>query len=113
MLRCGEEAFFRIHLGIENRRDHNKVNPFYRGSAGGPAIEMVASPQVRKSDLHPLTSNLGKQNRFIYTLELSSSSESRSLPSIFVRGQTTHLAPVGASRASIDASVSMVVSKIA
>jgi len=45
LLRSGMEAFFRIHLGIENRRDHLKVNPFYRGSAGARAIEMTAKDE--------------------------------------------------------------------
>ena len=43
LLRSGMEAFFRIHLGVESRRDqHEKVNPFLRGSAGARAIEMKA-----------------------------------------------------------------------
>jgi len=35
--RCGPEAFFRIVVGVKGRKNHKKVNPFYRGSAGlGP-----------------------------------------------------------------------------
>lgn len=36
--RCGPEAFFRIILGIKGRKYHKKVNPIYRGSAGGKRI---------------------------------------------------------------------------
>jgi hypothetical protein len=36
--RCSPEAFFRIINGIKGRKHHRKVNPFYRGSAGGSPI---------------------------------------------------------------------------
>ena len=36
--RCGPEQFFRIIKGIKGREHHRKVNPFYRGSAGGGYI---------------------------------------------------------------------------
>ncbi|MFH1881424.1 MAG: hypothetical protein ABIL62_01775, partial [Planctomycetota bacterium] len=38
--RCGPEAFFRMVKGIRGRKHHTKVNPFYRGSAGGRRIVM-------------------------------------------------------------------------
>ena len=40
LCRSGIEAFFRAYLGIAGRKDHEKVNPFYRGSAGGGRLEM-------------------------------------------------------------------------
>jgi len=39
--RSGIEGWHRIRLEIEGRKAHEKVNPFYRGSAGGKPIEMV------------------------------------------------------------------------
>ncbi len=42
LCRSGREAFFREYLGIEGRKHHGKVNPFYRGSAGGKRIEVEA-----------------------------------------------------------------------
>ena len=46
---CGSgiEAFFRKHLEIKGRKKHKKkVNPFYRGSAGGKRLEMVGVNQT-------------------------------------------------------------------
>lgn len=40
--RCGPEGFFRRHYGIKGRPGHDIVNPFYRGSAGGYRLEMIA-----------------------------------------------------------------------
>jgi len=40
LVRCGPEAFFRRHYGVQGRPNHDKVNPFYRGSAGGQRLEM-------------------------------------------------------------------------
>jgi len=40
--RCGPEAFLRRHYGIQGRSKHSQVNPFYRGSAGGHRLEMLA-----------------------------------------------------------------------
>ncbi len=37
--RCSPEALFRRIKGIEGRKHHKKVNPFYRGSSGGGHIE--------------------------------------------------------------------------
>jgi len=39
------EAFFRAYLGIAGRKEHEKVNPFYRGSAGGSRLEMQGCNQ--------------------------------------------------------------------
>jgi hypothetical protein len=40
--RCGPESFLRRHYGIGGRPTHAEVNPFYRGSAGGQRLEMLA-----------------------------------------------------------------------
>lgn len=45
LCRSGMEAFFRAYLGITGRKGHEKVNPFYRGSAGGGRLEMLATSQ--------------------------------------------------------------------
>lgn len=42
LARCGPEGFFRRWYGIEGRPHHDKVNPFYRGSAGGSRQEFSA-----------------------------------------------------------------------
>ncbi len=38
----GFEGFFRQFLGIQGRKSHTKINPFYRGSSGGGRLEMVS-----------------------------------------------------------------------
>jgi hypothetical protein len=45
LCRSGIEALFRAHLGITGRREHEKVNPFYRGSAGGGRLQMLSTNQ--------------------------------------------------------------------
>jgi hypothetical protein len=40
--RCGPEAVLRRFFGVEGRQTHDKVNPHYRGSAGGRRLEMKA-----------------------------------------------------------------------
>lgn len=42
LARCGPEGFFRRWYGVEGRAHHNRVNPFYRGSAGGRRQEFIA-----------------------------------------------------------------------
>jgi hypothetical protein len=44
--RCGPESFLRRHYRIRGRDKHEKVNPFYRGSAGGQRLEMLAYDEV-------------------------------------------------------------------
>jgi hypothetical protein len=38
-LRCSLEAFFRYLLKIEGRKNHDKINPYHRGSSGGKPIK--------------------------------------------------------------------------
>jgi hypothetical protein len=40
--RCGPEAVLRRFFGVQGRVTHDKVNPHYRGSAGGRRLEMKA-----------------------------------------------------------------------
>jgi hypothetical protein len=40
--RCGPEAVLRRFFGVQGRATHEKVNPHYRGSAGGRRLEMKA-----------------------------------------------------------------------
>jgi hypothetical protein len=40
-VRCGPAAILRKRFGIEGRGHHQKVNPFYRGSAGGQRIKYL------------------------------------------------------------------------
>ena len=51
LCRSGIEAFFRTHLEIDGRKQHDKVNPFYRGSAGGQCLEMVGINQSTGQDV--------------------------------------------------------------
>src|SRR5216684_1515326 len=46
LARCGPEGFFRKWYGIQGRAHHDKVNPFYRGSAGGRRQEFSAFDPV-------------------------------------------------------------------
>jgi hypothetical protein len=41
-VRCGPVAVLRKRYGIEGREHHQKVNPFYRGSAGGRPIRFLS-----------------------------------------------------------------------
>src|SRR6266436_1262809 len=51
LCRSGIEAFFRTHLEIDGRKQHEKVNPFYRGGAGGQRLEMVGINQTTGQDV--------------------------------------------------------------
>lgn len=42
LARCGPEGLFRKFYGIEGRKHHDNVSPFYRGSAGGRRLELTA-----------------------------------------------------------------------
>ena len=46
LARCGPEGFLRKYYGIKGRKDHDEVNPFARGSAGGRRIEARAFDRV-------------------------------------------------------------------
>ena len=40
LARCGPEAVLRRFFGVQGRSAHDKINPHYRGSAGGRRLEM-------------------------------------------------------------------------
>lgn len=42
LTRCGPEAVMRRFFGVQGRKNHEEVNPHYRGSAGGHRLEMTA-----------------------------------------------------------------------
>src|SRR5687768_5809122 len=44
LCRSGPEAFFREMLDIKGRKGHQKVSPFYRGSAGGGRLILKGKP---------------------------------------------------------------------
>jgi len=50
--RCGPEAFFRVLLNIRGRAYHKKVNPFYRGSAGGHRITNITDHPTKDCTLY-------------------------------------------------------------
>lgn len=45
LCRSGPEAFFRQFLGIRGRKEHERINSFYRGGSGGSPLEMLATNQ--------------------------------------------------------------------
>jgi hypothetical protein len=51
LCRSGVEAFFRAHLEIVSRKQHEKVNSFYHGSASGKPLEMVGVNQATGQDV--------------------------------------------------------------
>lgn len=50
-IRCGPAALLRKRFGIEGRRHHGQVNPFYRGSAGGNRIKLYGWDEACKSEV--------------------------------------------------------------
>jgi hypothetical protein len=50
-VRCGPAAVLRKRLGIEGREHHQKVNPFYRGSAGGQPIKFLSWDESLQCEL--------------------------------------------------------------
>lgn len=42
LCKSGIESFFRQFLGVQGRKSHRQLNPFYRGSSGGGRLEMKA-----------------------------------------------------------------------
>lgn len=50
-VRCGPAAVLRKRFGVEGREHHQKVNPFYRGSAGGKAIRFLSWDESLQCEL--------------------------------------------------------------
>src|SRR5438552_17292520 len=72
LTRCGPEAVLRRFFGVQGRATHEKVNPHYRGSAGGRRLEMKAydteiGMEVELEALHGQV----RQSRQIVVLEAS------------------------------------------
>jgi hypothetical protein len=61
--RCGPEALLRKKFDIEGREHHEKVNVFYRGSAGGRRIELLAWDDALQCEVNVelLGGNQGRQ----------------------------------------------------
>ena len=47
-VRCGPVAVLRKRFGIKGREHHDKVNSFYRGSAGGQRIKFLAWDESKR-----------------------------------------------------------------
>jgi len=62
-VRCGPEGLLRKKFGIAGREHHEKVNPFYRGSAGGRRIEFLFWDEAFQCDVNVelLGGNQGRQ----------------------------------------------------
>jgi hypothetical protein len=62
-VRCGPEGLLRKKFGIGGREHHDKVNPFYRGSAGGHRIEFLAWDDALQCEVNIelLGGNQGRQ----------------------------------------------------
>lgn len=50
-VRCGPVAVLRKRFEIQGRQHHDKVNPFYRGSAGGHRVKFLAWDQSFQCDV--------------------------------------------------------------
>jgi len=79
-VRCGPEGLLRKRYGIEGRGHHERVNPFYRGSAGGRRIEFLAWDEALQCEVN---------------VELLGGNEGRQLCELILKekaGQTHHVA---------------------
>lgn len=72
LVRCGPIGVLRKQFGIEGRAHHDKVNPFYRGSAGGQRIKYFAWDE-----------NFGCE----VLVELTGNGQGRQLSQLILRGQ--------------------------
>jgi hypothetical protein len=71
-VRCGPAAVLRKRFGIEGREHHQKVNPFYRGSAGGRPIRYLSWDESFGCEV---------------LIELIGGNEARQLSQLIVKGQ--------------------------
>ncbi len=79
--RCGPEAVLRRFFGVQGRATHDKVNPHYRGSAGGRRLEMKAydtemGMEVELESLHGQV----RQSRQIVVVEASGKTHQLPIP---------------------------------
>lgn len=71
-LRCGPVAILRKRFGIEGREHHDKVNSFYRGSAGGQPIKYLAWDEAFGCEV---------------LIELTGGRQGRQLSQLIIQGQ--------------------------
>lgn len=79
LARCGPEGFFRKWYGIEGRAHHHKVNPFYRGSAGGFRQEISAWDPVLGAEVNLEVEN-GSARQLRELIFIESSGKTHHLP---------------------------------
>jgi hypothetical protein len=72
LVRCGPIGVLRKQLGIEGRAHHDKVNPFYRGSAGGQRLKFFTRDE-----------NFGCE----VLVELTGRGQGRQLSQLILKGQ--------------------------
>jgi hypothetical protein len=85
LARCGPEGFFRKWYGIEGRDHHDKVNPFYRGSAGGRRLEFSTFDPVLGVEVNLEIEN-GQARQMRELIFVESSGKTHHLP---IREDTT------------------------
>jgi hypothetical protein len=78
--RCGPEAFLRTFFSVTGRENHDAVNPYYRGSAGGRRLEMKAFDPVLKCEVALEYSNGQVRQRRELVFVESSSGKTHRLP---------------------------------
>lgn len=83
-VRCGPTAVLRKRFDIEGRRHHDKVNSFYRGSAGGQRVKFLAWDDALQCEL---------------LIELTGGKQGRQLTQMILRGASgsTHHIPLTSS----------------
>ena len=72
LVRCGPIGVLRKQFGIEGRAHHEKVNPFYRGSAGGQRLKFFTRDE-----------NFGCE----VLIELTGRGQGRQLSQLILKGQ--------------------------
>jgi len=85
LARCSPEGFFRKWYGIEGRAHHDKVNPFYRRSAGGGRQEFSAFDPVWGVEVN-LEIEKGQARQLRELIFVESSGKTHHLP---IREDTT------------------------
>lgn len=80
MTRSGPDAFIRNYFSISGRSSHDRVNNFYRGSAGGQRLEMkIFDPSLGIEVLIERTNGAYRQMRQIIVTETATGT-SRHIP---------------------------------
>lgn len=71
LIRCGPIAVLRKRFDIQGRKHHEKVNSFYRGSAGGQPVKFMAWDDAMQCEL---------------LIELTGGNQGRQLTQLILRG---------------------------